>query len=122
MMRGHVAALAIVGLLAIVAADRHALARDTADNLPRSMGNKRPTPPATQGPNRTVIVVPQPYYGGYGHPYYHGPHYPHGFGYYPYYHAPSPYYRGPIVYPPIFVPAETLYGPRALRRFMGTGW
>jgi hypothetical protein len=122
MMRKHVATLAIVGLLAIVAADRYALAQDTDDNLRRSMGNKRPTAPATQSPNRTTLVVPQPHYGGYGHRYYrrYRPYYPHGYGYYP---PPYPYYyRRPYVYPPIYVPPETMYGPRALRRFMGTGW
>jgi len=123
-MRRYVAAFALVAFLAILAAGRYALAQDTVDNRRRSMGNLRPTPPAAQGTNRTIIVVPQPYYIGYGSPYYPGyrPYYPGGYGYYPYYQVPYPYYRGPIVYPPIYVPAEPLYGPRALRRFMGVGW
>ena len=120
-MRRYVAAFALVGFLATLAAGQHALAQDTVDNTRRSMGNLRPNPPAAQGSNRTIIVVPQPYYGGYGYPHYQGyrPYYPGGYGYYP---APYPYYRGPYVYPPVYVQPGTLYGARALRRFMGVGW
>ncbi len=150
MMRRYVAAFALAGLLASLAASQHALAQDSVDNTRRSMGNLRPgspgagyhapaqhhvdntrrsmgnlrpSPPAAQGPNRTIIVVPQPYYGGYGYPYYpgYGPYYPGGYGYYPYYGAPYPYY-GPYVYPPVYVPPVPMYGAQGLRRFMGLGW
>ena len=151
MMRRYVAAFALVGLVAALAAGQHALAQDAVDNTRRSMGNlrpsspgagqhapargavdntrrsmgnQRPSPPAARGRNRTIIVVPQPYYGGYGYPYYpdYRPYYRGGYGRYPYYPAPYPYYRGPYVYPPIYVPPETMYGAGALRRFMGVGW
>jgi hypothetical protein len=155
MMRRYVAAFALVGLLATLAAGQHALAQDTVDNTRRSMGNLRPGSPGAghhaparhhaddtrrsmgnlrpgshaavgtaQGSNRTILVVPQPYYGGYGYPYdpRYRPYYPGGYGYYPYYSAPYPYYYGPYVYPPVYVAPDTLYGPRALRRFMGLGW
>jgi hypothetical protein len=120
-MRRCVATLVLVGLVAAASAGRHALAQDPVDNTRRSMGNLRPTPPATPRPNRTIVVVPHPYYGRYGHPYYR-PYYPGGYGHYPYYHPPYPYYHGPVVYPPIYVPPETMYGPRAMNRFMGWGW
>jgi len=78
--------------------------RSSTDNTRRSMGNLLPDSytagRATHGSNRstrpanTVIVVPQPYYPSYD----------------PY------YYRR---YRPLVVPAKTLYGPRAVRRFMG---
>ncbi len=33
-----------------------------------------------------------------------------------------PYYsEGPIILPPLYIPAETMYGPDAVRRFMGVG-
>lgn len=53
--------------------------------------------------------------------------YPYGDGYYPryshspYYHYPYGYYRGYLYPPPVYVPAERLYGPQAMRRFMGVG-
>lgn len=37
---------------------------------------------------------------------------------YPYWYG-DPYYSGPIVLPPLYLPAEELYGPQAARRFMG---
>lgn len=54
------------------------------------------------------------YYGnnfpvwGYGYPY--------GYDSYPY---GVPYYPGPVILPPLFLPAETMYGPQAVKRFMG---
>jgi len=103
--------------------------RSSTDNSRRSMGNLHPDSytagRATHGSNRatrptnTVIVAPTPYYPRYN-PYHHRryqPYYSGGYGYYPYY--PTPYYRPRYVYPPVVVPAETLYGPRAVRRFMG---
>ncbi|MEX2118296.1 MAG: tetratricopeptide repeat protein [Pirellulales bacterium] len=65
------------------------------------------------------------YFDGAGHGWIGAGHgrygYPPGFWppyyYHDYYY--DPYFRGPIVYPPLVVPAETMYGPQALRRFMG---
>lgn len=50
-----------------------------------------------------------PGYGAWAAPYPYS--YPYGYI--------DPYYPGPIVLPPLFLPAETLYGPLAVRRFMG---
>ena len=152
MMTRYLAAFALVGLLAALAAGQHALAQDTGDNLRRSMGNLRPSSPGgghqaparhraddlrrsmgnlrpgsqaaggtARGSNQTILVVPQPYYGGYAYPPLYRPYHPGGYGYYPYYSAPYPYYR-PYVYAPVYVAPDGLYGPRALRRFMGLGW
>ena len=59
-------------------------------------GRRRPYAPHWGGAYR--VPVPYPYYPGYP-------------GYYPPY---RPYYP-----PPVYVPAEELYGPRAVQRFMG---
>lgn len=71
----------------------------TAPVTPRPNTDTRTTPKTNSGdsPRRTTY----PYPGAYPYPY----PYP-----YPYY----PYYPGPVV-----VPAETLYGPQAVKRFMG---
>ena len=63
-------------------------------------------------------------YAGYGMPYVANG-YPYGWNYgYPYYpwYDPWPYYvyYRPYVLPPLFVPAESLYGPQAVQRFLGT--
>jgi hypothetical protein len=46
-----------------------------------------------------------------------------GYGSYPYWYDPYPYggayYPGPIVLPPLYLPAEQMYGPQAVRQFMG---
>jgi len=129
MMRPSLLALAVGLLLATAIVAQHAQAQNEPDNTRRSMGNLHPDSytagRATHGSNRstrptnTVIVAPTPYYPRYN-PYHHRryqPYYSGGYGYYPYY--PTPYYRPRYVYPPVVVPAETLYGPRAVRRFMG---
>ena len=125
-----------MGLVVLVAAlTERGWGQGTVDDTRRSMGNLRPDSytagRAVQGSNRfspggtRTVVVPQPYYGGYPHPYGYRPYYrsyrPGVYGYYPYYPTPYPYYYRPYVYPPpVFIPAETLYGPRAMRRFFGT--
>jgi hypothetical protein len=125
--------MAVAALVVLAIAAHYAWAQDVIDNTRRSMGNLRPDSytagRAVQGSNRvpsrqtTTVVVPNPYYGGYGYPYYprYRAYYPGGYGY-PYYVAPYPYYHGPYVLPPVAIPAERLYGPRAMRRFMGGGW
>ncbi len=56
------------------------------------------------------------YYFGSGWPAYGygwGPNYGYSYGYYP------PYYLGPVILPPLYLPAEEFYGPLAVLRFMG---
>ncbi len=100
----------------------------------RSMGNLRPETRKSQSPESSdsgsaTLVVPNPYYPGYYYSpgYYYAPYavYP-GYGpYYPYgyardYYWPrGHYYRYYVVPPPLFVPAQTFFGPQATRRFMG---
>ena len=55
-------------------------------------------------------VVPYPVYPY--NPYWPGPWYP-DYGYY------YPYPYQPYILPPLYVPAETMYGPEAVKRFMG---
>ena len=132
-MRPSVTALAVGLLLAIAILAQHAWAQAEPDNTRRSMGNLHPDSytagRAVHGSDRvqprarTTVVVPQPYYHGHSYPHYYRPYrpyYPGGYGYYPYYVAPRPYYYPGYLYPPpVVIPAETLYGPRAMRRFMG---
>jgi tetratricopeptide (TPR) repeat protein len=57
----------------------------------------------------------------YLYPYSYSYPYPYSYAYpyaYPYYYAP-PYYSGLNVLPPVWLPAESLYGPQAVRQFMG---
>src|SRR5687767_5585880 len=57
-----------------------------------------------------------PYFGSwnpYGYSYYDYPYWP--------YYDPWPYYYGYYGWPPLFAPAESLYGPQAVQRFMGVG-
>jgi len=136
-MKLHWPLLAFGVLAAGVLIAVEALAADPADDYRRSMGNLRPdsrtAAPAIQGspPPRSSgsaqRVVPAPSYGyptyhpGYS-PYYPGYSYP-SYGYYPnysrYYRYPRVYYRGYLYPPPVYLPAERLYGPQAVRRFMG---
>jgi hypothetical protein len=135
-MRCILPAFAVAAAVLLAALAQHAWAQDAVNDSRRSMGNLRPDAytagRAIQGSNRVlrrgtptlVIPRPQPYYG-YAYPYYYGydPYYPPVYGYRPYYRAPYPYYSRGYVYPPLIaVPAETLYGPRAVRRFMGAPW
>jgi len=93
---------------------------------PAAPALKPPARPAGDNHNHNDGVQRPHYYGVY-YPYLNGPSgYPYGaygsapyrgygYGYdsYPYL---SPYYYNP---PPIFLPAEELYGPLAMQRFMG---
>ena len=117
----------VIGLVVVAMAASDAIAQNLPTDYRRSMGNLRPdhrtAAPAVQGsppPVRTrrmptVVVQPyytqpyvQQYYGGYTCPHYYGHrHY-------------RPYrYRRPMYYGPVFVPAQALYGPQAVMRFMG---
>jgi len=120
MMRPSLLALAVGLLLGTAIVAQHAQAQNVPDNTRRSMGNLHPDSHAL---GRTVVVVSHPYYHGYPHPYSYRPYRPYhsgGYGYYPYYVAPRPYYYPGYLYPPpVAIPAGTLYGPRAVRRFMG---
>ncbi len=91
----------------------------------RSMGNLRPStphgrthksPPATghSHHHRPNLVYYYPRYGGV----YRDPYYRDSYGYdYPYTYR---YWR-PRYYAPVFLPAGILYGPEAVKRFMGVG-
>ena len=84
----------------------------------------KPRPPLGNNPHPVTWGGQRPHYyvyypnglsgyphGAYGYDRYHG--YGYGYDSYPY---ASPYYYSP---PPIFLPAEQLYGPLAMQRFMG---
>jgi len=101
----------------------------------RSMGNLLPgtsSPQAsapTARPNRTYPnrVYYYPRYGSaYRSPSYRDPYYYDDYGYDNYGDGGYDYryvypHRRPRYYPPVFIPAETLYGPNAVKRFMGFG-
>ena len=137
-------ALIVTALLALAALSAQGAAAEEADlGLRRSMGNLRPSQPdldlrRSMGNRRPLSSVEGPAPHGNGangvrlddvigprHPRkhrYHGhryrPHYypPYGHPYYvypPYYGYRYPYYA------PIYIPAETMYGPQALKRFLG---
>jgi len=92
----------------------------TLENHGRSMGNLRPDSytagRAIQGSNRAIR--PKSTRRAMPTPYYYRP-YPGGYGYYPYYAAPAPYYYYPgYVYPPVVLPPGMFYGPGVPRRLM----
>jgi len=130
-MRLLLGGLAVTLLAATVASGVRAA--DQATDYRRSMGNLRPEANtagrAIQGstpyraPSRSRVYAPSPVYpygsgyvpygSGYGY-------YPPYQGYYPTYRGyPRGYYRGYLYPPPIYLPAERLYGPQAVKRFMG---
>jgi hypothetical protein len=134
-MRTLLALLVSAAWIAVAASADFASADDRNNDHRRSMGNLRPdhrtAGPAIQGsppprserhrrwrPSHPVRPGYHPHYGhGYGY------YYPPGYVYDPYYVYPPPYppyspyyWRYP---PPVYLPAETLYGPEAVKRFMG---
>ena len=138
-MRHVLIILAGAALVAGVLGGQRASAQQSSDDLRRSMGNLRPdhptAAPAVQGSNRYryrrsqnrgPVVQPQ-VYNRYQYPAYYpnsgwnNRYYAPNYGYNPYYGYPYPsrYYRGPRYYPPVVIPAERLYGPQAVQRFMG---
>jgi len=133
-MRPLWTALAAAVLAASVISGQRGSAADPADDHRRSMGNLRPDSytagRAIQGSNSQRraspgAVVPSPPVNQYQYPVrqYYVP-YGYGYGYYsPYYGYYPRRYRYPRVYypypPPLYLPAERLYGPQAVKRFMG---
>ena len=123
-------ALLATALLALAALSAKGAPADEANlDLRRSMGNlrpyrsnDRPAPPGRgvdcgrieHGTFKSDCAGKYPYYGdAYWHGCYRPPHD------YPYYVYPRrcrwryPYFA------PIYIPAETMYGPQALKRFLG---
>ncbi|NLD95457.1 MAG: hypothetical protein GX639_22630 [Fibrobacter sp.] len=101
----------------------------------RSMGNllpetRRSPAPESSDSGSATVVLPNPYYPGYYYSpgYYYAPYavypgygpyvYPYGYAR-DYYHPRGYYHRYYVAPPPLFVPAQTLFGPQATRRFMG---
>lgn len=118
-MRRFVLATALCGMLGSAFCVQEASAQSRATDYRRSMGNLRPdhptAGPAVQGSYRyrlnqaPTLLLPTPQIP-YTQPYYQ-PGYPYQ---YPSYGYPSyQYYR------PMIVPGNMLYGPQAMRRFMG---
>jgi len=133
--------LAVAAVFLALGATAPAQAQDRPEDFRRSMGNLRPDNPtafpAIQGSNRPHAIArpnapaPQPSVNpGVGvypvyprYRVYYPPAYGYGYGYpAPYYGYPPYYYGYRYYYGPVFVPAETMYGPAAVRRFMGAGW
>lgn len=119
-MRHFSTALAAAVLTAGGATGGHAWAEQQPDAAapPQAVqGDHQPDADRQQGSPQTHGHHPP-----YGHPY-RDPWY----GYYfndPYrYYWPYgwPYYRGYGYLPPLYLPAEELYGPEAMKRFMGLG-
>jgi hypothetical protein len=72
-----------------------------------------PNQPIQYGSPTSIAAGQVPFYYGSGWPAW-------GYGWNaPYYWYDGPYYPGPIVLPPLYLPAEELYGPQAMKRFMG---
>jgi len=86
---------------------------------PGKPADASPAKPAAPQPGRLLWAYPpgwNPYWGAYPYyPSYSWPRYWYGPGY-PVY---VPYYDGSIILPPLYVPAESIYGPEAVKRFMG---
>jgi hypothetical protein len=141
-MRRAISAFMPIALMAALAMSQHAWAQTSSDDSRRSMGNLGPSSdnrrtignlrpdsatggaPAqgsSQSAGNPTVVIPSPYYYGYGGPtYYHG-YRPRYCGDYPYYGYGYRYpYRRYYAYPPpVYLPSQQLYGPGAMRRFMG---
>jgi tetratricopeptide (TPR) repeat protein len=142
-MRLFLALSVSVAWIAATASLDFASAEERNNDHRRSMGNLRPdhrtAGPAVQGSpppeswrrqarmhHRPAQPGHYPSYDsgyGYGHS---GHYYSPGYGYDPYYVDPYrryPYPAYPPYYwrypPPLYIPAETLYGPEAVKRFMG---
>lgn len=104
--------LLAVSLLAAAAAaqdsSRRSRSERTSDPQPSTSPGPTQTPPMR---NWRGNVTPYPVFVPPPGVYYPGPYVPYP---YPYSYPYSPYYL-----PPLFLPAETLYGPEAVKRFMG---
>ena len=82
-------------------------AAPTTSHPPAVSQPSQSQPSGNQGARQYYIYYP----GGY--PYYGGA-YGNGYSYPNEYYSPQPLYSGPL-----FVPAETMYGPESVKRFMG---
>jgi tetratricopeptide (TPR) repeat protein len=121
---------ALVGIFALmsalaVAADQQGGSKQSSRTIgdnPHPIGGGQVAPRATPAPSQAKGAIgDNPSSSGksegtrrHGHVVY--PYYPYGYRYNPYwdYYPGYPLYTGPIV-----IPAETLYGPEAVKRFMG---
>ena len=132
MTRSALLAVVAAVLMAGIAPQQRAWCQEDSDDHQRSMGNLRPDSStggrAVQGSNRyrarrsPRVVIPAPTYYAYPryYPGYRLYYAPGSYGYYPYYGAAYPYYYRTYRYvPPVFVPGDQLYGPGAVRRFLG---
>ena len=140
-MRLFLALFASAAWMAVTASTGFAAADEPNNDHRRSMGNLRPdhrtagpavegSPPPESARRRGWIdqrPLDHEHYPPYDHGYWHHGHrYPFDYGYDPYYAYPYPpyppyppyYWRYPYV-PPVYIPAEALYGPQAVKRFMG---
>jgi hypothetical protein len=119
-------ATALLALAALSA--QGAPAHEANLNLRRSMGNLRPSYADAQANHDLLrsmgnrrpddVIGPRHRRKHRHHGHGHRIHYYPAYGY-PYYAYPPPYpYRYPY-YAPIYIPAQPLYGPQALKRFLG---
>ena len=139
-MRRAALTFVATALAAAVAMSQDAWGQASSDNSRRSIGNYRTESYSrrtignlrpdsatggglAQGPGQArghrTIVIPSPYYYGHGRPDYYYGYRPRYYGYYPYYGYRYPYRRYYVHPGPVYLPSETLYGPSAMRRFMG---
>jgi len=122
-MRRFVATMAAAVLAAMLGGGWALADPPSRQDKPRPPLGNNPHP-VTRGNHNDGVPRPHYYvyypnglngypYDAYGYNPYRGYGYGYGYDSYPY---ASPYYYGP---PPIFLPAEELYGPLAMQRFMG---
>jgi tetratricopeptide (TPR) repeat protein len=122
-MRAFISALTVGAV--VLAAATVGLADPQPSSRDRGRHSGRHDADSSRGDSEHSGRTERHYYGGHRHPYtpYWGgayrvpatalyPAYP---GYYP----PYPAWYPPYYIPPLYLPAEELYGPRAVQRFMG---
>lgn len=135
-------ALAAAVLTGCVLSSARLSAADSSDDFRRSAGNLRPEsrtaggaiqgspPPASSSSAQRYVPAPAVVYPY--SPYSSGYYYPPGYGYpspyygYNYYRRPygyrvPRYYGGYLYAPPVYLPSQRLFGPQAVKRFMGVG-
>jgi hypothetical protein len=146
MRRGGPIVIAMVGFGFVVTAIA-AFGQTTIDNVPGSRQASvhqpwspnylplLPNQPIQYGSNSSGSTNSHYHHGHSGTSFYFGGGYPawnYGYGYgwggpgyggYPYgdfgYGYFPSYYNGPIILPPVVLPAESMYGPQAMKRFIG---
>jgi tetratricopeptide (TPR) repeat protein len=123
-MRPLLAALVCAGLVIGAVCSRSAAAQPQPPRRPPPKPLARPADasPAKPAPplsGRPLWVYPPAYYPYWGaYPYYPTYVWP-GYWYGPGYPLYVPYSGGSIILPPVWVPSDSLYGPEAVKRFMG---